>query len=95
MRTLYLDCGMGVAGDMLTFALLELLPNSDEFIKRLNELGIPDVEFIKESSEKCGIIGTHVSVLVHGIEENSDEHHEHEHEHSHEHHEHHEHEHEL
>ena len=25
MRTLYIDCGMGAAGDMLTAAMLELL----------------------------------------------------------------------
>ena len=29
MRTLYLDCGMGAAGDMLTAALYELL-NEEE-----------------------------------------------------------------
>ena len=59
MRTLYIDCGMGAAGDMLTAALLELLPDSDAFIKELNELGIPGVTFKKEPSVKCGITGTH------------------------------------
>lgn len=33
MRTLYLDCGMGAAGDMLTAALSELLPDQDAFLK--------------------------------------------------------------
>ena len=72
MKTLYLDCGMGAAGDMLAGALLELLPERDAFLSRLNALGLPNVRFLAEKSEKCGICGTHLSVLVHGAEE--DEH---------------------
>ena len=99
MKTLYLDCSMGAAGDMLTAALLELLPDPDGFVEKLNGLGIPEVQFVKETAVKCGITGTHISVKVHGVEEGEEmhhHHHEHEHEHDHEHeHEHkHEHEHE-
>ena len=39
MKTLYLDCGMGAAGDMLTAALLELLPDREKIIGELNALG--------------------------------------------------------
>ena len=88
MKTLYLDCGMGAAGDMLTAALLELLSDPDGFVEKLNALGIPGVHFRKESAVKCGITGTHMSVTVHGVEE-GEEHHGHDHEH----HEHHDHEH--
>ena len=87
MKTLYLDCGMGAAGDMLTAALIELLPDPDSFVDKLNSIGIPNVRYIKEESVKCGITGTHITVLVEGQEE--DEHmHEHSHEHGHEHHHH-------
>ena len=69
MKILYLDCGMGAAGDMLTAALLELLPDPDAFLARLNALGIPGVRFEKESAVKCGISGTHMHVYVDGEEE--------------------------
>ena len=77
MRTLYLDCGMGAAGDMLTAALLELLPDSARFVEELNALDIPGVRYTAEKCVKCGITGTHISVTVHGEEEESDHHHHH------------------
>ena len=76
MRTIYFDCSMGAAGDMLTAALLELLPDPAAFVDRLNALGIPGVEFRAEASTKCGIQGTHMSVTVHGVEEEEHHHHE-------------------
>lgn len=104
MKTLYLDCGMGAAGDMLTAALLELLPDPDAFIEELNRVGIPDVEITRERVSKCGIGGTHVTVKVNGTEEEAEDarfhgqehhhHHEREHHHAHEHEHHHAHEHE-
>ena len=48
MKTLYFDCGMGAAGDMLTAALLELLPDRDAFVEELNALGIHGVRFSPE-----------------------------------------------
>lgn len=69
MRTLYLDCGMGAAGDMLTAALLELCPNRESAVEKLNHLGIPGVIYRAEAAEKCGITGTHMQVTVHGEEE--------------------------
>ncbi len=93
MKTLYLDCGMGAAGDMLTAALYELLSEEEKtnFIIEMNQLGIPGVVISAEDMVKCGITGTHMRVLINGEEEESHDHH-HDHEHSHEHH-HHDHEH--
>ena len=100
MRTLYLDCSMGAAGDMLTAALLELIPGKEEFINRINTLGIPGVTVVAEKASKCGINGTHISVKVNGTEEDEDmhshdhhDHHDHEHDHNHDHDHEHEHEH--
>ena len=68
MKTLYLECGMGAAGDMLTAALLELMPDPEAAVAELNGLGIPGVQFSKEAVSKCGIGGTHMTVKVHGKE---------------------------
>ncbi len=85
MRTLYIDCGMGAAGDMLAAALLELLPDPDGFVEEFNSLGLPGIRMEREESVKCGITGTHVSILVDGAEE-GEEHHHHDGEHHHHHH---------
>lgn len=82
MRIIYLDCGMGAAGDMLTAALLELCPNKEEFLKKMNNLGLPGVEVTAGSAVKCGITGTHLEVLVHGEAEESLDVHDHGHHHA-------------
>ena len=96
MKTLYIECAMGAAGDMLTAALLELMPDKEAALAKLNAMGIPGVVFEAEPSAKCGITGTHMRVLIHGEEEGAvpcghthahEEHHEHNHAHEH-HHEH-------
>lgn len=89
MKTLYLECNMGAAGDMLTAALYELLDDAEkaDFLARMNALGLPGVSVRAEDAVKCGIHGTHMSVTVNGEEEESHEH-THEHDHLHEHHEH-------
>lgn len=86
MKTLYLDCGMGAAGDMLAAALLELVPEKEAVLENLNHLGLPGVEISAVPASKCGIGGTHFSVTVHGQEEHSRDHgHGHSHDHSHHH----------
>ena len=106
MKTLYIECNMGAAGDMLMSALSELIPDPDAFIQRMNGLGLPGVRIRRARAERCGITGTHITVTVNGDEEYSHDemmaheheqaqHHEHEHHHDHSHHHGDEHEHHL
>ena len=105
MKTLYIECNMGAAGDMLLASLAELTGDVKACEEKLNSLGIPDVTYNFEKSVKCGIEGTHARVVVLGVEEDEHMHehehhyhdheeHEHSHEHEHEHDHHHEHTHE-
>lgn len=99
MKTLYIECAMGAAGDMLTAGLLDLLSAEEQqaFLEQMNRL-LPGVRVKVNPAQKCGVQGLHVQVLVNGEEEHSHDHgpvhpevhpapavHEHEHDHAHPH----------
>ena len=71
MRTLYLDCSMGAAGNILAGALYELLDDTEkiDFIKQINNIGLLKTVISVEKVEKCGIFGTYIDVSVDGIKE--------------------------
>lgn len=89
MRTLYIECNMGAAGDMLMSALYELLEDKKGFLDTMNALGLPGVKLEAQPGKTCGIAGTHMAVTVYGEEEKEPEageghsgHHGHHHVHS-------------
>ncbi len=80
MKSLYIECKMGVAGDMLTASLLEHV-NKEEFVKKINSLNVPGVSFEVERIKKSSIEGNKVHVVINGTEEGleSKEHNHHSH----------------
>lgn len=99
MKTLYLECKMGAAGDMLMAALYELLSEEQKkiFLDAMNGLGLPGVEVAPVAARTGGVAGTHMRVTVQGQEEHEHHHghdhggHEHDHHHEDHHHDGHEH----
>lgn len=88
MRTLYFECAMGAAGDMIMGALYELCPEKETFLRDMNAL-LPGVTVEAERVTRQGVAGTHMRVVVHGQEEGEqDHHHHHDHDDDHHHHEH-------
>ena len=69
MKTLYLECNMGAAGDMLMAALYELLEDKQGFLDTMNGLGLPGVRLEAQPASTCGIAGNHMAVTVDGQEE--------------------------
>ena len=74
MKRLHIDCSMGAAGDMLAAALLELHPDPDGVLSRLNGAGLPGVAFRRERAVRGGIAGTRLVVEVEGPVEGDGEH---------------------
>lgn len=70
MKTIYLECNMGAAGDMIMGALYEIYPKKEYFLHKLNKaLASYGVTVTPEPMTKCGICGTHMQVLISGEEE--------------------------
>ena len=68
MSKLYIECNMGAAGDMLMGAFYELLEDKETFLRTMNGL-FPEVTVSAVQAETCGIIGTHMNVVINGREE--------------------------
>ncbi|MBQ9684923.1 MAG: nickel pincer cofactor biosynthesis protein LarC [Oscillospiraceae bacterium] len=79
MKTLYIDCAMGAAGDMLTAALLELVEDKTGFIAHMNAILGGKAVLSAAPDAKCGVRGTHVTVSINGDEEGEELHHHHHH----------------
>jgi uncharacterized protein (TIGR00299 family) protein len=68
MKTLYLDCFAGIAGDMLVGALFEFVPNLDRFraeLAKMTRLSASDYEVQVEKDIRGGIAGTRFCVKTH------------------------------
>lgn len=72
MKKIYIECNMGVAGDMLCGALLDTLDSDkrNETVNKLNGL-FSHIDISCKSESKCGICGTKFNVQI------EEEHHSH------------------
>lgn len=73
MKTLYIECKMGAAGDMLTAGLYELLSEhqKQEFLEQMNSMFGQDIRMLADTKTAGGITGTHMHVHVLGQEESA------------------------
>ncbi|MCR5210404.1 MAG: nickel pincer cofactor biosynthesis protein LarC [Lachnospiraceae bacterium] len=79
MKTLYIECKMGAAGDMLISALSEIAGASEVIQDKLNAIGIEGVRYDLMPACKCGITGTYTKVSVDDEVEDEDIHDDHVH----------------
>ena len=66
MKKLYLDCGMGAAGDMLASALYELLDEGEKknFLDAMRAIASEGVSVSMEPRSKCGILAKTITIIT-------------------------------
>ena len=74
MKTLYLDCGMGAAGDMLTAALFGLTEDPQTALDTLNRAFAGRAVLSLDRDRKQGLEGLHCTVRIDGDTEGQEEH---------------------
>lgn len=69
MKTLFLECNMGAAGDMLMAALWELTEDKETALECIHSIGLPHTSISFDNTVTCGISCTKAHVVIVGEEE--------------------------
>lgn len=69
MKTLFLECNMGAAGDMLMAALWELTEDKETALECIHSIGLPHTSISFDNTVTCGISCTKAHVVIAGEEE--------------------------
>lgn len=69
MKTLFLECNMGAAGDMLIAALWELTEDKETALECIHSIGLPHTSISFDNTVTCGISCTKAHVVIAGEEE--------------------------
>ncbi|MDD4836754.1 MAG: nickel pincer cofactor biosynthesis protein LarC, partial [Dethiosulfovibrio sp.] len=86
MKTLYLDCFAGIAGDMFLGAIIDLgLFPVEDFIDAMKGLALDGYSISVEKGIRKGIAGTDIKVIEEDHNHHDEDHHHHHHHHHHRH----------
>lgn len=69
MKTLFLECNMGAAGDMLMAALWELTEDKETALECIHSIDLPHTSISFDNTVTCGISCTKAHVVIAGEEE--------------------------